>query len=242
MSRYSDLIDNQSPTHHWPLDETTGQYIDRVGSINLNATGLPNRGALAVVNAGLDTRAGGYARIASITSLSVNQLLAFSYSLIFSADVNAKTGNQGLVGKRLSGTTERTFMCWINGSTKMLVMDLGNNQTRWNTNYSPTIEFQHIAFTYEPSVGYKLYVNGQLHDSINTYTPTTSANTVGEFTISTLPASVTNVLIGVIDEVAIFEGKLLSPSEVAAQYATAFPITRVFDGTNWHDADKRVIS
>lgn len=241
MSRYSDLIDTQGVTHHWPLEETSGAYNDRIGTVHLNVAGAAQRGSLAVVNAGMNTSSGGYARATSTAQIVVNQAEPFSYSLIVALDVNAKTGNQGLIGKRLSSTVDRTFMCWINGTTKALCFDLGNNQTRWTTNYVITTEFQHIAFTYEPSVGYKLYVNGVLQDSTSTYVPT-NANTVGEVTISTLPASTTNTVVGVIDEVAIFENKLLSPSEVAAQYATAFPITRIFNGTNWYDADKRVIS
>lgn len=241
MSRYSDLINAQGATHHWPLEETTGPYNDRIGTVHLNSTGTAVRGELAVVNAGLNTVSGGYARTASTTEVAVSPTSPFSYSFILSMNVNAKTGNQGIIGKRLSGTADRTFMCYLNGATKILMFDLGSNQTRWTTSYTPTLEFQHIAFTHQPSVGYKLYVNGQLQETTNAYSPA-AASTVGELTISTLPASVTNTMVGVVDEVAIFENKLLSPDEVAAQYATAFPITRVFDGTNWHDADKRVIS
>lgn len=240
MSRYSDLLDTQSVTHHWPLEETSGTYNDRIGTTNLNVAASAQRGALAVVNSGMNTTNGGYARTSATTEIIVSQASPFSYSFIVALDVNAKTGNQGLLGKRYSSTTDRTFMCWVNGGTKFLTLDLGNNQTRWATNYVITTEFQHIAFTYEPGVGYKLYVNGALQDSTNAYTPT-NANTTGEFTISTLPSSVTNTVVGTIDEVAIFENKLLSPQEVAAQYRTAFPIMRVYDGVNWKDADRRIL-
>ena len=50
-----------------------------------------------------------------------------------------------------------------------------------------------------------------------------------------------NGMSGSIDEIALFPGKVLSQEEINTQYAAVFPITRVYDGTTWADADKRVI-
>jgi len=85
-----------------------------------------------------------------------------------------------------------------------------------------------------------LYVNGIQVDTTNALAPTSnSVDTT--FTIGILGGSVTSIANATIDEVAIFMGKVLSPAEVTAQFATAFPITRVFDGTSWRDADRRVL-
>jgi len=53
--------------------------------------------------------------------------------------------------------------------------------------------------------------------------------------------SVSQLFPGLLDEVAVWNNKTLSPSEILAQYSTAFPIIRVFNGTSWQDADRKIL-
>ena len=118
---------------------------------------------------------------------------------------------------------------------------------RWSTGFYPPVnEWVHIAYTYDPStVTGRAYFNGKLLQTHDYSSPPNSTQLDANMMIGALQAtaggSASSPMSGSVDEVVIFTQKTLSLSEIQAQYATSLPITRVFDGTNWQDADKRVI-
>lgn len=243
MSVYSNLIIAQGATHLWKLDETSGPFQDSVGTLSLTIDGTtvtPNQ--LGAVGRCPYFVTGG--NLTSVTDTTMNYVAAnnFSWSLWMR---QAASGNiQGLIGKRQSGSGLPNFAAFLFSTTAdSLNIDLGGNQTRWNTGWVPTVNaWYHVAFTYEIATNRRrLYINGVQFATDNTTTAPTDGTGSTPFKIGVLPGT-TSAFYGNLDEVAIFENKLLSPAEIAAQYNTSFPFLRVFDGTNWNDADKRVIS
>ena len=162
----------------------------------------------------------------------------------------AYSSNKGVMSKRGSTTVNRSFSSFVfNMATGTgLSFDIGSNQVRWTTGYYPPVnEWVHVAYTYNPATNTALaYINGKLL-ATNAYS-IAPASTAGDshFVIGGLQSgtggSTTNLMAGGINSMTFFTRKVLSPEEISAQYNTAFPITRIFDGTTWHDADTRVIS
>ena len=240
MSRYSDLMTLQSATHYWKLDEASGTVVATTGGLNLSPIGTPIYGADAVVGTGMKfTNASSYLTVGSAPSLNFNASAQLSYS--FMLYVHNLALPQGIISRRTDANNNKHFGAFIY-TGNALVFDMGANQARWTTSYIVTTgTWMHVAFTFDPTgTRARLYVNGIQVDTTNALAPTSnSVDTT--FTIGILGGSVTSIANATIDEVAIFMGKVLSPAEVTAQFATAFPITRVFDGTSWRDADRRVL-
>ncbi len=247
MSRYSDLLITQGATNHWSLDETIEPYMDSIGGVHL--TYAENaRSELAVVHTGLVVNNSGYIRSLAENTITFDGASGFSCTYI--ANFTNFNVNRGILSKRQNTTLGRTFTSFVfnSGTGSGLSFDLGNAGSRWTTGfYPPTGEWVHIAYTYDAAtLTGSAYMNGQL---IQTYVyPTAPTSTAADSTmlIGGLQSSITgaagSLMTGSIDEVALFTRKTLTHEEILTQYATAFPITRIFDGTNWHDADKRVIS
>lgn len=224
MSRYSELVIAQGASNYWTLDETAAPYTDSVGGVHLTYSESITS-ELAAVRSGIAVVTAGFTRSESENSITFNAAFGFSYSfLVKFTNFNV---NRGVIGKRQNTTTSRTFSAFVfNLATGSgLSLDIGNSGSRWTTGYyPPTGEWVHIAYTYDP----------------------TTTNGAATMLVGGLQASVDgsagSLMSGTIDEVSLFTRKTLSAAEVRDQYATVFPITRVFDGTNWHHADKHVIS
>lgn len=249
MSRYSDLVVAQGADHYWSLSEATGTYFDSIGTAHLD-TLIDMSTELAVVNNG--AKFNGTTSLARTnaldTTLTFLNSAGFSYSYIVKFISNYTT-NRGVFSKRTSGSNNRSFASFVfnasNGTG--LSFDIGNSQTRWSTNYYPPLnEWVHICYTYDPSTATgRAYVNGASIGSITYSSTPTSTTGNSQFMIGAMQSAAdgsgSNFLLGSINAIAFFTRKTLSEAEVMAQYATAFPIMRVFDGTNWNDADRKVL-
>lgn len=248
MSRYSDLIIQQGATNYWPLSEPSGAFMDSIGGVTLGTVSSTITRELAVVGNGATFDGASVARTSGANNtINYNQSLGFSYSYI--AKFRSFVGNNSVICKRVAASTNGSFASFVfnAGNGTGITFDLGDNQRRWAINYYPPLnEWTHIAFTYEPAtLTGSAYINGVLH-STNVYntaplSTTTDTNVLIGALQSSAGGSANNNLDGSVNAVAIFSQKTLSAAEVAAQYNTAFPITRVFDGTNWHDADRRIL-
>ena len=247
MSNYSALILAQGATQYWSLDEPSIPYIDAVSGMQLdhseNATSEPG-----AVHSGVSFPGTSLVRGLTLDStVAFNVLQGFSYSyLVQFANYSV---NRGVISKRRTGTVARTFSSFVfnQGTTSGLTFDIGHNQIRWSTGYYPPAkEWVHIAYTYDPTtVTGRAYVNGQLIGS-NTYdTPPTDTQTSAHIMIGALQGDVaggaSSYMSGMIDEIALFTTKTLSPEEIRAQYAIALPVMRIYDGSQWLHADKKVI-
>ena len=244
MSRYSTLVIAQGATHHWSLDEAGGTAFATVGGVNLNIVNSPAR-ELAVVNNGIVVNTGQYAG-ATESSILFNNTLPFSYSFIISR--RGVGTADAVLARRINSATSRQFAAFFFSTNAVLanalVLDLGANQVRTSTTFLPTIrEYYHVAVCWTPTDNtLKLYVNGALYSTHSLPTVPTSNTEESNIRIGTMGGGeTTQNFAGLIDEVSIFNGVELTPTMVRAQYATAFPILRVFNGTSWNDTEKKVI-
>jgi len=250
MSRYSDLLLLQGVTSHWKLDETSGAIdtyaYDSVGSSHLKINRTMTVGADAVVGtgfvfAGLDSVQ--YLSLGSSSIFNFKGAENFSYSWIMRVDT--LNTNHGIISKRMSNTENRHFSAFLYSvQSYALHFDLGGNSRRWNTEWIPEIgKYYHCAFTFEPATNkWKLYVNGVLETSTTSMNPeATSGVGAASLYVGVLGGASSGSFAGLLDEVAIFMNKLLEPSEVLAQYSTAFPIMRTLTASGWKDADRRVL-
>ncbi len=247
MSRYSDLLISQSVTHYWPLDDVSGSTaVAAVGGLNLTQAGAVVEGAPAVVGTGFVFSGSANSSYSSVSTsaMAFNSANGYSASWIMRCDQTMSgSGAWGIVSRRANSSLGRTFSAFMQGGTGGSInIDYGNNQIRWDSGFIPTQgAYFHVATTWTPGGTYRLYVNGVQYSSTGGQAPTTTAAN-GPFFIGALGASPTSQLFpGLIDEVAVWNNKTLSADEIKAQYATAFPITRLFDGTNWNDADVRTL-
>lgn len=248
MSRYSDLVLSQGATNHWSLDEAADATtaIDSIGGVNLSINGAPGRG-LAVVNGGMSFAASKYLGATATAAMPFDNTLPFSYSFIMRRD--SLIAASGVVSRRTNGTTSRTFGCFFYNANPVvanaLVIDFGESQARWNTTFLPTIgTYYHVAIVYSPTgPTFTVYVNGEFYASTTLGIAPTSQPGTANFRIGCLGGGeASQNFSGLIDEVVVFTAVELTPDQVRAQYATAFPIMRVFNGSTWSDADKRVIT
>lgn len=249
MSRYSDLVAEQGATNYWSFNETSGAFFDSIGGVTLGTVSSTVARELAVVGNSATFDGVSVARTSAADStIKYVQTLGFSYSYI--ARFRSYTTNNGIVCKRVAASTNTTFasLMFNAGAGTGLAFDIGDNQRRWTIGYYPPLnEWVHVTYTYEPStLTGAAYINGVLHSTTN-YTDAPLSSTVNTHVMigalqSSAGGGANNNLSGSVNALALFTQKTLSAAEVSAQYHTAFPITRVFDGTNWHDADKRVIS
>lgn len=239
MSHYSDLLISQSVTYYWNLDDTSGGATATIGGLNLAATGSPIYSVLGAVNTAVTFALGGDG-FASASTADMNFTAGQSFSFSFMFNIPSYSVPQGLISKSVSSVTTRHFAAFIN-TANHLFFDVGNNQERWDTNWTPALNrWYHVAFTYNGATNeYQFYANGSLIASSLSYLPTTQS-TNAPFYIGLLGGSSTSVSRGPIDEVAVFMGKVLSANEITAQYRTVFPITRVFDGASWKHAERTV--
>jgi len=243
MSRYSDLLATQGVTQHWEMNEASGDAIAATGGVDAVATGTPIYSEPAVVNTGIKlTNNSSSFSTASTSAANFTSSEPYSYSFIMYLHSNASTP-QGLFSKRIAASNAVHFACFV-FTGGVLTCDLGANQARWSTGWTPLVDtWYHVAFTYDPSDSnrYRLYVNGEQFASSTAFSPTTQASSA-PIHLGVLGGSTTAVARATLDEIAIFDNKLLSAAEVLAQYATAFPIMRVFNGSVWTDADRRIIA
>lgn len=248
MSQYSDLLISQNVAYYWPLDETSGTTaFAAVGGVNMETTGYVDKGVLAAVNTGFAFTGGSSSSLiaASNSSMTFNPSVGLSYSLIIKANSTmVGAGAWGIISRRANSSSGRTFGAFMQGSAGGSInIDLGNNQVRWDTGFIPTQDhFFHIAFVWVPAGGeYRFYVNGELYSSATGLSPTIQSGNA-PFYLGALGANpVSQLFPGVIDEVAVWNNKSLSDEEIRAQYRIAFPIMRVFDGSQWNPAEKRVL-
>lgn len=247
MSRLSNLAISQGATHYWTFDEASAPFNDLVGTLHLtNTGGTITRVIPSVVGSGQNLTSSGHIRTASTdTSVQFTGSQGFSYTAIVRP--KGYTNNGAIITKRSTTTTDRVFGMFFfgTGTGTGLSVDLGTNQVRWSTNYyAPLNEWVMLTYTYSPSPATgKIYINGQLsYTNVYSTLPNSTSGvaylTVGAYQTGTSP-SYTTFFDGDIDDIALFEGKTLSAAEVLAQYATAFPITRVYDGSTWLDADRK---
>jgi len=248
MSKYSEILLSQSVTHYWPLDETSGSTaLASVGGLDLTISGNVTMNVFAAVNTGYSFTGNNlsYAAAPLDTTITFQPTFGFSYSLIIKVNnTMGASGAWGIISRRSNSSANRTFAAFMQGSTGGTInFDMGNNQARWNSTFAPTQgHYYHIAFVWNPIDGrYSLYVNGDLYSTVTGQAPTIQqAN--APFYVAALGANPANQLFpGVIDEVAIWNNKSLTDEEIKAQYNAAFPITRVYDGTEWKFAEKNVL-
>jgi len=166
MSRYSALIALQSATNYWSLDESSAPFVDSIGGIQLSATGTPTTNQPAVVKTGV-AFSGGLSQSlvsASNSSMTFDQTVGYSFSFIMRCDSTmGASGAWGIISRRVSSGTARTFGAFMQGSTGGTInIDFGSNQVRWNSGFLPVQGvYYHIAVTYDPVGGvYSLYANG----------------------------------------------------------------------------------
>lgn len=248
MGKYSALLLSQGVTNYWPLDETSGSTaFAAVGGIDLTTSGTVSMNQLAGVNTGFRFTGSATSSLSAVSnaSMTFDVTQGFSFSLILRANATMTgAGAWGIISRRTNSSTNRTFGAFMQGSEGGAVnIDMGANQVRWATGFIPTInQFFHIAFVWRPLNGeYRFYANGELYASATGYTPT-SQPASSPFFLGALGASPPSQLFpGIIDEVAVWNNKSLSDAEIKAQYTTVFPITRVFDGTDWKSAERTVL-
>jgi hypothetical protein len=246
MSRYSELIVAQGATHLWSLDEASGTtLLDSIGTVHLSAVNAPTIGALAAVGKGVTMARSSVQYLTSGTTpeltFDVTKPLSFSWIMNFNGNT---TSNYAVFSRRVDINTDRTFNAFTYGTYGgALAIDLGATNVRWDTGWIPErSRWYHVTFTFDhTTTTASLYINGQLFSSQSMPTVQSQLNP-SVFYIGILGGSGSSSgFSGTIDEVAIFENKLLSSAEIAAQYNTAFPIIRVFNGTTWNDADRRIL-
>jgi len=248
MTLYSDLLIAQSVTNYWPLDETSGATaVAAVGGVNLAYSGTVTQNALGAVNTAYRfTGSTASALIgASNASMAFDSTIGLSFSLIIKPNATMSgSGAWGILSRRSNSSANRTFSLFMQGSTGGTInVDVGNTQIRWDTGFVPLInEYYHVAFVWRPSGGeFRFYVNGELYTNSTGRAPESQlANS--PFYIAALGAATPSQLFpGVIDEVAVWNNKSLTDAEIRAQYHAAFPITKVFNGTDWKYAERRVL-
>lgn len=244
MTRYSELMNLQGASFHWGLNEAPGATTatSSTGNLNLVYDGAYVLDQLGVVGRSVLFGDGALSRAYLTTpSVTFDSTNGFSASAMFMMN-KALTTNRGIFGKRNASDSSPTFLLWINYTNGFFYVDLGATTSRWQTNFSPQVNtWYHVAFTYAPAGSvFSLYVNGVLQDSTTAFSPTSASYTT-QLAIGQMSGNSSYYFAGYIDEVAIWTRKTLSASEISAQYNTAFPITRVFNGTNWTDADRRIL-
>lgn len=239
MSQYSDLAISQGVTRLWPLDETSGNAVDLVAGHSLSPTGSPIYAEDAAVGQGV--RFTNASSFFSSTSTSVGNFVASQpYSISFIMNAHFFSTPQGLFSKRVASATNVNFAVFI-FTGNVLQFDLGGNQGRWTTGWLPDLNtWYHVAITWDPTDRrLRLYVNGVMTATTTSFNPTNGTN--APFTIGALGGSSTTIARSTLDMVGLFANKLLSASEVRAQYGAAFPITRIFNGTQWVASERRVL-
>lgn len=250
MSRYSELLISQGVTNYWPLDESSGAatFTASVGGVSLtpNSSGVTS-GVLAVVNSGVQFSGSNNSALisASNASMTFDPAVGFSFSwLMVCSGTMTGSGAWGIISRRANSSNGRTFGAFMQGSTGGTInIDYGTNQMRWDSGFVPVQgNYYHCAAVYNPTGStYTFYVNGNQFSTISNQAPLAQTASAPLY-VGALGNTPANQLFpGVLDEIAVWSNKALSPQEIKAQYATAFPITRVFNGTTWNDADKRVL-
>jgi len=245
MSTYGTLIAAQGATFYWSMDDVSTPVVDTIGGLNMTeiGTSLTYR-KLAAVGTGIDfpSVTNKYLTSASTNTLSYNNT-DWSISLFIKWD--SRSGNQGIVSKRISSADGRAFSLFLYGNLDgQVYMDLGNNNSRWQTDFLPDIgRLYHIAFTYKYSTNARrFYVDGVLKKAgTDTISRPTAGVSNAAITIGIFGGASSSTFDGVLDEVAIFSTKELSAAEVALQYATATPIYRVHNGTTFVHAEKTIL-
>ncbi len=248
MSNYSSLIITQGATHYWSLDEPSAPYVDAIGGVNLSHSENMTS-ELGAVNAGAVFSGTGLIRsLNQDSSVAFDSFQGFSYSYL--ALFTSYSINRGVISKRQSGTAGRSFSSFVfnQSAGTGLSFDIGNGQMRWSTNYYPPVkEWVHIAYSYDPAtLGARAYVNGELIASHTYSSRPSSSQTTAHIMIGALQADVSgsagSYMGGMVDEMAFFINKTLTAQEVRAQAAAVLPVMRIYTGSNWVYADKRVIS
>jgi|GEM_PF-4210300 len=244
MSKYGTLIATQGATFYWSMDDASTPVVDTIGGLNMTeiGTSLTYR-RLAAVGTGIDfpSVTNKYLTSASTDTLSYNNT-DWSISLFVKWD--SRSGNQGIVSKRVSSADGRAFSLFLYGNlNEQVYMDLGSNNSRWQTDFTPNLgQLYHIAFTYNYSTNTRrFYVDGALSKAgIDTIGRPTAGVSNAAITIGIFGGSSSSTFDGVLDEIAIFSTKELNAAEVALQYSTATPIYRVHNGTTFVHAEKTV--
>lgn len=233
---------SQGASYYWEMNDASGGAVATIGGLDLSDVGSPEYLTDAVVKTGIHLPAGThYLQSAATTAMNFVATQGFSYSWIMKLDATSTSSPWGIISKRTNGTTNRNFgaFTYTGGN---LFFDLGNNQQRWTSSFIPDADiWYHLAFTWAPGDSrMRLYVNGVMTSTTTAYSPTNSGGNA-PFYVGVLGGT-SSATAAIIDEVAVFMNKTLTAAEVLAQYATAFPITKILNGSTWADADRKVIA
>lgn len=205
---------------HWALDEASGNAIDSHGSNTLTAFNAPGSAIGKVGNCRTFNGTTRYFNIASNASLSMgNEDFSFGGWV----KLNAKAGNQQVIGRWKSSTNQREWrIVYAAGGTDRFLFQISHNGTASTT----------VAATSagSPSTGiwYWLYafhdaVNDLVGISVNNATDTTASHTTGAFsggsplTLAVESGATFDFLNGDLDECFLFR-RLLTSGERAAIY------------------------
>lgn len=246
MSRYSDLMAIQAPTLYWSLDDAngTGGAVAEIGGLNLTDSGSPIHTDLAAVKRAVRfTQDASYLQ-SVVTSLgNAANVFTQPFSISMLILVNSISTPMGLISKRINSASPGRHWAVLIFTDSALHWDLGGNQSRWNTGWVPEVGvWYHIALTWDPAENRRrLYVNGVMTATSVTQTTPTNEVTDARISVGILGGSTSSIARSTVDEPAIFVNRLLTPTEIALQAKTALPVTRIYDGTSWKDADRRTL-
>lgn len=202
-------------TSYWKLEETSGTRYDSHGSNNLtdNNTVLYSS---AVQGNGAEFVAASaeYLSIPSTTQFQLDLGAEnFSVSLWFNADT--VSGVQGLIGKYNNSSTNKPWLIYLNGTSLVFLVGSQGAAVTSSTTISANTWY-HVVATADTSNNYKLYVNA---GTPNTGSGASSTGTTGiDFCIGAYNSGSSGRFDGTIDEVGIWDGALLSSTDVSTLY------------------------
>ncbi|MGP7960308.1 LamG-like jellyroll fold domain-containing protein [Sanguibacter sp. A247] len=229
FGEYASTVAADGPSSYWRMDESSGSTItDLVGTRSLTARSGVGTGAgtaLAGQEGSARTLSGSSTSWAAGTS-SEPAPIEFSVEawLKTSSTRGGRIVGFGSSTSGNSGTNDRHLYVDSQGRVAFGVATYGRS-----TVVSPSSvvdgEWHHVVGTMDQSGGLSLYVDGRLvgaRGDIRTADAYNGVWRIGGDSIGAWPsAPSSSSLAGEIDEVAVYDGRVLTPQQVAAHYAAA---------------------
>jgi hypothetical protein len=205
---------NSGLVSYWKLDEASGTRADSVGSASLTDANGIGSGSGLIGNAA--TFSGTTTPLLSSSSDTL-QTGGSSFELAFWVKVTSTTGDAGMVCKGDSLGSVMEYLCYLSaGKPSFMIKTSGAAFPLAQIASAISINTWHFVNAYFDSGINELgiAVDGGSFTTQAAAAPT--ANTARVFTIGSM--SDTSVLLGTIDEVGFWKGRVLTTAERAALY------------------------
>ncbi|MBD9698243.1 PKD domain-containing protein [Flavimobilis sp. GY10621] len=229
LGTYARTVLEDGPSSYWRMDDASGTTVtDLVGTRNLTARAGVGAGAATAL-----TGQEGSARTLSGTSTSwAAASTAEPAPIEFSVEAwfrSSSTRGGRIVGfgsssTGSSGTNDRHVYVDSQGRVAFGVATYGRSTVVSPSSYNDG-QWHHVAATMDQAGGLSLYVDGRLvgaRDDIRTADAYNGVWRVGGDSIGSWPSAPSSAsLTGDVDEVALYDGRVLTPTQVREHYEAA---------------------